>query len=293
MWHIQLGLLLVGTAALIAWSTFSNCSWSLRLLASIFGYVSAMLNVVRLVPQIRTSCLHRGSGSISYRMYTLMSVGGLLNVYFQVFSSHERLSTVVSTMVGNMMFFIVLFVCLYFDCCARRRAGAKDRIYSGTPAPKPGLCQRMCRCLPFSSKSGQNKAVSQAPPASRTEPPKPATGSGMSGQVVEQPIAGDARPSEPAIQQPGMPVEPAQPASEPPALEELEDGRDGGRGNQAPTSHPVVGQPGARAQPSELPAGDFIPQEPRENEGAEERKLQALRRFEDDGRAIAAPVGEN
>ena len=39
-----------------------------------------------------------------------MSVGGLLNVYFQVFSSHERLSTVVSTMVGNMMFFIVLFV---------------------------------------------------------------------------------------------------------------------------------------------------------------------------------------
>jgi len=122
MWHIQLGLLLVGTAALIAWSTFSNCSWSLRLLASIFGYVSAMLNVVRLVPQIRTSCLHRGSGSISYRMYTLMSVGGLLNVYFQVFSSHERLSTVVSTMVGNMMFFIVLFVCLYFDCCARRRS---------------------------------------------------------------------------------------------------------------------------------------------------------------------------
>ena len=180
-------------------------------------------------------------------------------------------------------------------------AGAKEPIYSGTPAPKPGLCQRMCRCLPFSSKSGQNKAVSQAPPASRTiehlgsrtEPPKPATSSGMSGQVVEQPIAGDARPSEPAIQQPGMPVEPAQPASEPPALEELEDGRDGGRGNQAPTSHPVVEQPGARAQPSELPAGDFMPQEPRENEGAEERKLQALRRFEDDGRAIAAPVGEN
>ena len=72
----------------------------------------------------------------------------------------------------------------------------------------------------------------------------------------------------------GVPVEPAQPASEPPPLEQIEDGRDGGRrsdtcmfelvlhmkqqgsarikqtwmtaGNQAPTSHPVVEQPGAK-----------------------------------------------
>lgn len=46
-----------------------------------------------------------------------MSVGGLLNVYFQVFKSHERLSTVVSTTVGNLMFFIVLFAtCLKKGC---------------------------------------------------------------------------------------------------------------------------------------------------------------------------------
>lgn len=121
-WQVQMGVLLVGTGALIAWSMFSTCSWSLRLLASILGYVSAVLNIFRLLPQILTSFQHRGSGSISYRMYTLMSVGGLLNVYFQVFKSHERLSTVVSTTVGNLMFFIVLFVCLYFDCCERRRS---------------------------------------------------------------------------------------------------------------------------------------------------------------------------
>jgi uncharacterized protein with PQ loop repeat len=40
----------------------------LRLLASILGYVSAVLNIFRLLPQILTSFQHRGSGSISYRM---------------------------------------------------------------------------------------------------------------------------------------------------------------------------------------------------------------------------------
>lgn len=38
-----------------------------------------------------------------------MSVGGLLNLYFQIFRSHERLSTVLSTTVGNLMYFVVLF----------------------------------------------------------------------------------------------------------------------------------------------------------------------------------------
>lgn len=54
--------------------------------------------------------------------YTLMSVGGLLNVYFQVFKSHERLSTVVSTTVGNVMFFIVLFATCLKKGCGRTYA---------------------------------------------------------------------------------------------------------------------------------------------------------------------------
>ncbi|CAK9093238.1 unnamed protein product [Durusdinium trenchii] len=121
-WQMQLGALLFGSALLVSWSTLSTCTWSLRLVASILGYISAFLNIFKLLPQIRTSLQHRGSGSISYPMYFAMSLGGFLNLYFQFFQSHERLSTVVSTAVGNFMYCIVLCVCVYFDCCARPRS---------------------------------------------------------------------------------------------------------------------------------------------------------------------------
>ena len=103
-WLVQVGVLFLGTGGLILWSWLSDCSWSIRLVASGLGYLSAFLNVVRQIPQIRTSLSVKGSGSISYTFYGLMGLGGILNLYFQIEGSKERLTTVLSTAVGCAMY---------------------------------------------------------------------------------------------------------------------------------------------------------------------------------------------
>ena len=102
-WLGQVGTLVLGTFGLILWSSLSDCSWSIRLVASSLGYISALLNGVRQIPQIRTSLSVKGSGSVSYTFYGLMGLGGILNLYFQIESSKERLTTVLSQAVGCAM----------------------------------------------------------------------------------------------------------------------------------------------------------------------------------------------
>ncbi|OLP90022.1 Nipped-B-like protein B [Symbiodinium microadriaticum] len=102
-WLAQVGMLLCGTGGLILWSLLSDCSWTIRLVASGLGYISAFLNGVRQIPQIRTSLSVKGSGSVSYTFYGLMGLGGILNLYFQIDGSKERLTTVLSTAVGCAM----------------------------------------------------------------------------------------------------------------------------------------------------------------------------------------------
>ena len=97
-------MLLCGTGGLILWSLLSDCSWTIRLVASGLGYISAFLNGVCQIPQIRTSLSVKGSGSVSYTFYGLMGLGGILNLYFQIDGSKERLTTVLSTAVGCAMF---------------------------------------------------------------------------------------------------------------------------------------------------------------------------------------------
>lgn len=117
-WLAQVGMLLCGTGGLLLWSLLSDCSWTIRLVASGLGYISAFLNGVRQIPQIRTSLSVKGSGSISYTFYGLMGLGGILNLYFQIESSRERLTTVLSTAVGCAMILVVLVLCAYYDCRA-------------------------------------------------------------------------------------------------------------------------------------------------------------------------------
>lgn len=159
---------------------------------------------------------------------------------------------------------------------------ALDPAYPGAPPPKGGLCQRMCRCLPFCcGKAGRSKAVSQAPPeATRTQAPKPPAGTVTDhGQVVEQPHAGNEARASHVAEQPGVPAGPAGPvgpATEPAA--ELDHG-----GERASASQ-VVTQPGVPAQQaSELPAGDFMPEDPIESEGhSGKQDGGGLRRIEED-----------
>lgn len=128
-WLAQVGMLLCGTGGLILWSLLSDCSWTIRLVASGLGYISAFLNGVRQIPQIRTSLSVKGSGSVSYTFYGLMGLGGILNLYFQIDGSKERLTTVLSTAVGCAMILVVLVLCAYYDCraaCSRSEDSLRD-----------------------------------------------------------------------------------------------------------------------------------------------------------------------
>lgn len=136
---------------------------------------------------------------------------------------------------------------------------ALDPAYPGAPPPKGGLCQRMCRCLPFCCGKPSRKAVSQAPPEATRTTPKPPGTVADHGQVVEQPHA-------------GVPAGPTEPG------EELDHG-----GREQASASQVVTQPGVPAQQaSELPAGDFMPEEAIESKGNPQQDGGGLRRIEED-----------
>lgn len=130
---------------------------------------------------------------------------------------------------------------------------ATDPAYPGASPPKKGLCQRMCRCLPFCCTKSGSTAVSQAPPAkTKTAPSQLPSAAADTGKLPDQPGGAEVASSREVVEQPGLPAQP----------------------------------------PSELPAGSFIPEAPSEKglSTLPEEPGDGLRRFEGaEGAAGAGP----
>merc|ERR1719413_155817 len=71
--------------------------------------------IFRFAPQLKTSCVTRTAGSISYITYVVIGIGGFLMTYFQIFASKEHITTWLPVFVGNCFQTAIVLTCAFYD----------------------------------------------------------------------------------------------------------------------------------------------------------------------------------
>ena len=97
----------------------------------IYGTIAALLVTAQYLPQIVTTCRVKGSGSLSVLMLAIQAPGGLANAMFMRFGQHEHWTTWVSFLMAALEQFILLFICLFFDCSRQFSLPVKPESGSG------------------------------------------------------------------------------------------------------------------------------------------------------------------
>jgi len=115
MWRIQQVVCfgLVGAATI--WALVADCPLQLAIVGKLFGYGSSILMIFRFAPQLKTSCVTRTAGSISYITYSVIGVGGFLMTYFQIFAAKEHITTWMPVFVGNCFQTAIVLTCAFYD----------------------------------------------------------------------------------------------------------------------------------------------------------------------------------
>jgi len=115
VWRIQQVVCfgLVGVTTL--WALVDDCPRELAIVGKLFGYGSSILMIFRFAPQLKTSCVTRTAGSISYITYTVIGIGGFAMTYFQIFAAKEHVTTWLPVFVGNCFQTAIVLTCAFYD----------------------------------------------------------------------------------------------------------------------------------------------------------------------------------
>jgi len=104
---------LVGITSL--WALVADCPQQLAMVGKLFGYASSILMIFRFAPQLKTSCVTKTAGSISYITYVVIGIGGFAMTYFQIFASKEHITTWLPVFVGNCFQTAIVLTCAFYD----------------------------------------------------------------------------------------------------------------------------------------------------------------------------------
>jgi len=115
LWRIQQVTCFGLVGLTIIWAFVADCPRSLAIVGKLFGYGSSILMVFRFAPQLKTSCVTRTAGSISYITYVVIGIGGFLMTYFQIFASKEHITTWLPVFVGNCFQTVIVLTCAFYD----------------------------------------------------------------------------------------------------------------------------------------------------------------------------------
>jgi len=115
MWRVQQVVCfgLVGAATL--WALLADCPLQLAIVGKLFGYGSSILMIFRFAPQLKTSCVTKTAGSISYITYVVIGIGGFAMTYFQIFAAKEHITTWLPVFVGNCFQTAIVLTCAFYD----------------------------------------------------------------------------------------------------------------------------------------------------------------------------------
>jgi len=97
------------------WALVADCPLELAIVGKLFGYGSSILMIFRFAPQLKTSCVTRTAGSISYITYVVIGIGGFAMTYFQIFAAKEHITTWLPVFVGNCFQTAIVLTCAFYD----------------------------------------------------------------------------------------------------------------------------------------------------------------------------------
>jgi len=115
LWRIQQVLCFSLVGLTTVWALVAECPLELAIVGKLFGYGSSILMVFRFAPQLKTSCVTRTAGSISYITYVVIGIGGFLMTYFQIFAAKEHITTWLPVFVGNCFQTTIVLTCAFYD----------------------------------------------------------------------------------------------------------------------------------------------------------------------------------
>merc|ERR1711972_1263594 len=115
MWRIQQVTCFGLVGATTVWALVADCPLQLAIVGKLFGYGSSILMIFRFAPQLKTSCVTRTAGSISYITYVVIGIGGFLMTYFQIFAAKEHITTWLPVFVGNCFQTAIVLTCAFYD----------------------------------------------------------------------------------------------------------------------------------------------------------------------------------
>merc|ERR1712050_115399 len=81
LWRIQQVACFGLVGATTVWALVADCPRQLAIVGKLFGYGSSILMIFRFAPQLKTSCVTRTVGSISYVTYVVIGIGGFAMTY--------------------------------------------------------------------------------------------------------------------------------------------------------------------------------------------------------------------
>jgi len=115
LWRVQQVVCfgLVGITTI--WALVAECPLQLAIVGKLFGYGSSILMIFRFAPQLKTSCVMRTAGSISYITYVVIGIGGFAMTYFQIFAAKEHITTWLPVFVGNCFQTAIVLTCAFYD----------------------------------------------------------------------------------------------------------------------------------------------------------------------------------
>ena len=139
LWRIQQVACFGLVGATTLWALVADCPLTLAIVGKLFGYASSILMIFRFAPQLKTSCVTKTAGSISYITYGVIGIGGFLMTYFQIFASKEHITTWLPVFVGNCFQTVIVLTCAFYDYGPGRRlrsqpAGKAQKSIDGEPA---------------------------------------------------------------------------------------------------------------------------------------------------------------
>lgn len=116
IWNVMFFNCFAFVGILMVISMYTDCPWLLSKIGVWCGYLSSLFMVFRFAPQLRTTFVQKGSGSMSYTTYVVIGMGGFIMTYFQVVVSQEGVSIWLPVFIGNLFQTVIVFVAAWYDC---------------------------------------------------------------------------------------------------------------------------------------------------------------------------------
>ena len=92
----------------------------LRQYGYILGFAGGVIAIAQYAPQMYTTCKLQSPGSLSIVLLAIQAPGGTINSMFLAFGNKDNWTTWFPLIVGAMQQFILLFICIYYVCKARK-----------------------------------------------------------------------------------------------------------------------------------------------------------------------------